>query len=315
MRRLRDAGFVVVGTTNLPEYGIQPVTEPRRFPPSRNPWDTERTPGGSSGGSAAAVAAGLVPVAHANDGGGSTRIPAACCGLVGLKPQRGRISLGARPRRPPAGAGRRAHADGRGDRAAAGRHGRLRGRRRDVGAAAGRAFANAVRREPGRLRVGVAVNPPLPDATVDPICLDAVAHTAALLDELGHEVVEIEPSWTNPALLPLFSIEFMSAIALSIGYSALIAGREPQREDMQALSWEIFQRTRTVSGLEVTGAPRPAAGAHAGDRRRARSLRRGAHARAGAAAAADRPARARPRGALDGGLRRRRAVHAVHRRG
>src|SRR3954452_6539606 len=79
-RRFKEAGFVIVGTTKLPEYGILPASEPRHLI-SRNPWDTERTPGGSSGGSAAAVAAGLVPIAHGNDGGGSTRIPAACCGL------------------------------------------------------------------------------------------------------------------------------------------------------------------------------------------------------------------------------------------
>src|SRR3954447_19930505 len=82
--RLKEAGFVIVGTTNLPEYGILPVSEPRQKS-TRNPWDPERTPGGSSGGSGAAVASGMVPIAHANDGGGSTRIPAACCGLVGLK--------------------------------------------------------------------------------------------------------------------------------------------------------------------------------------------------------------------------------------
>ena len=88
-RRFKDAGFVIVGTTTLPEYGILPVSEARLFGPTRNPWDLERTPGGSSGGAAAAVASGMVPVAHGNDGGGSIRIPAACCGLVGLKPARG----------------------------------------------------------------------------------------------------------------------------------------------------------------------------------------------------------------------------------
>jgi amidase len=167
-RRFKDAGFIVVGTTNLPEYGILPVSEPRHQQ-TRNPWDTERTPGGSSGGSGAAVASGMVPIGHANDGGGSTRIPAACCGLVGLKPQRGRISLA------PELGDHPLVTDGVLTRTVAETAELL-----DVlaGYEVGDAtwapdpdepFATAAKRDPGRLKIGVAVRPPLPDAEVDPV--------------------------------------------------------------------------------------------------------------------------------------------------
>src|SRR4051794_5033663 len=168
VQRLKAAGFVVVGTTTLPEWGILPVSQARRFGPTSNPWDVSRTPGGSSGGSAAAVASGMVPIAHGNDGGGSTRIPAACCGLVGLKPQRGRISLG------PELGDHPLVTDGVLTRTVAETAELL-----DVmgGYEVGDAtwapdpiepYAEAARRDPGRLRIGVAVSPPLPDAEVDP---------------------------------------------------------------------------------------------------------------------------------------------------
>src|SRR5579859_2757820 len=165
-RRLRDAGFIIVGTTTLPEYGILPTTEARLFGPTRNPWDLERTSGGSSGGAAAAVAAGILPVAHGNDGGGSIRIPAACCGLVGLKPTRGRISAA------PELGDSSLTIDGMLTRTVADTAALL-----DVlaGYELGDAtwapppsepFVLAAGREPGKLRIAVTVKPPVPEATV-----------------------------------------------------------------------------------------------------------------------------------------------------
>src|ERR687883_156848 len=168
VRRLRAAGFVIVGSTTLPEWGILPWTNTKRFGATRNPWDPARTSGGSSGGSATAVAAGMVPIAHANDGGGSTRIPAACCGLVGLKPQRNRISLS-----PEIGQSFLA-IDGVLTRTVADTAAAL-----DVlaGPEVGDAawappppepFAVAARREPGRLRIAVTTQPPI-DVPMDPV--------------------------------------------------------------------------------------------------------------------------------------------------
>src|SRR3954465_5861383 len=173
VRRFKEAGFIVVGTSNLPEYGILPSSEPRQKS-TRNPWDPDRTPGGSSGGSGAAVAAGMIPIGHANDGGGSTRIPAACCGLGGLKPQRGRISLG------PELGDQPLVQDGVLTRTVAETAELL-----DVlgGYEVGDAtwapepdgpFATSMRRDPGKLKVGLAVNPPLPDTPVHAGHLEAV---------------------------------------------------------------------------------------------------------------------------------------------
>jgi amidase len=191
VRKLRAAGAIVVGKTNTPELGILPVTEPDRFGPSRNPWDTGRTPGGSSGGSAAAVASGMVPLAHGNDGGGSIRIPASCCGLVGLKPTRGRVSWAPDWTEGAIGL----PTDGVLTRTVLDTavaldliHGYEPGDSFLVPPPSA-PFAEAVTRGPGKLRCGFTRESPN-GAPVDPECQQAVTDAAALLEELGHEVVE-----------------------------------------------------------------------------------------------------------------------------
>jgi amidase len=250
-RRLRDAGFVIVGTTCLPEWGIMAVTETRRFGPTRNPWDLERTPGGSSGGSAAAVAAGMVPIASANDGGGSTRIPAACCGLVGLKPQRGRISLA------PSAGEQFLVQDGVLTRTVAETALLL-----DVlaGPEPGDAswapppaepFAVTAARAPGRLRIGVTTSMPLVEAALDPVCARAARDAAELLANLGHEVEEVRPPWDAPGLLDRFAAVFGPAICTQIAVAGMLAGREPRAEDMEPLSWARWAHSKGIDAVEA----------------------------------------------------------------
>ncbi len=252
--RLKAAGFVLVGTTTLPEYGILPVSEAHIFGPTRNPWDLERTPGGSSGGAAAAVAAGLLPVAHGNDGGGSIRIPAACCGLVGLKPSRGRISLA-----PELGDGELV-CDGM-----LTRHVEDAAATLDVLAgyepgdatwapAPAEPFAASARREPLKLRIAATTKPPVADAVVDPVAARAVGEAASLLRSLGHEVEEVDPPWQEEYLRELFGAVFCDAIGLSIAYSGLVAGRDPSAEDMEPMSWAIFSMIRKMTSLEAGAA-------------------------------------------------------------
>src|SRR3954452_2213060 len=233
VRRLKEAGFVIVGTTNLPEYGILPTTEPRQRI-TRNPWDLERTPGGSSGGSAAAVAGGLVPLAHGNDGGGSLRIPAACCGLVGLKPSRGRVSRG-----PDLGESWLA-CDGVLTRTVADTALAL-----DVlsGYEVGDAnwaprpvepYGTAMRRDPGKLRVAVTTENIL-GVEPDPECVRVLRLAAEVLAALGHEVEEPAPALPGPELLSLFISAFGPAVALGISSGVLRAGREPGPEEIEPL--------------------------------------------------------------------------------
>jgi amidase len=253
--RLRAAGFVIVGKTALPEYGILPSTESRRHGPTRNPWDLSRTPGGSSGGAAAAVAAGMLPLAHGNDGGGSIRIPAACCGLVGLKPARGRISLA------PALGDSFLVADGVLTRTVAESAQLL-----DLlaGPELGDAtwapppaepFASSAAREPGRLRIGFTLTPPLTEIAVDPIAERAVRDAAALLQELGHEVEEIPTApWAIPGVFELFSAAFGPAVASTIVFASVVAGREPAAADMERLSWHLWERASQLGAAHYLAA-------------------------------------------------------------
>jgi amidase len=249
VRRLREAGFVIVGKTNLPEFGILPVTEPRRFGPTRNPWDTERTPGGSSGGAAAAVASGMVPLAHGSDGGGSIRIPAACCGLVGLKPSRGRVSRG------PEQGDDFLVQDGVLTHTVAETAALL-----DVlaGYEPGDAtwapppaepFAAAAGREPGRLRIGLTTTAAI-DAPLDPLCERATRDAAELLGSLGHEVEEIEAPWADQSLLEVFTLVFGTPISMGLFFGARVTGREPAEELVEPLSWTIWNGTRERSALD-----------------------------------------------------------------
>jgi amidase len=205
VRRMKDAGFVVLGKSNTPEFGSTCVTESVLNGACRNPWDTARTPGGSSGGAAAAVAAGALPLAHGSDGGGSIRIPASCCGLFGIKPSRGRVS--------PA-----PYVSGSLELS---QSGPLSVTVRDAAAfldvLAGyepgdahwapppqRPFLDEVDADPGRLRIAFTVDPPIPfpiDDAVAGVARDAAEALAAL----GHEIVEQTPPWVDDTLLSTFA--------------------------------------------------------------------------------------------------------------
>ncbi len=202
VQRWLDAGLVIFGKTNLPEFGAKAISEPTVWGPARNPWDLERTPGGSSGGSAAAVAAGIVPCAGANDGGGSTRIPAACCGLVGLKPGRGLT---------PMGPGTAEMMHGAAVQGVVSRTVRDTAAMLDVisgGEPFGpyspgmpeASFASCVQEEPGKLRIGVRV-PSAINPTPHAEAVAAVDAAVRVLTDLGHHVEVLPQAPFDDAVL------------------------------------------------------------------------------------------------------------------
>jgi amidase len=254
VRRLREAGCVLIGRTTMPEMGILPTTETRRYGPTRNPWDPQRTPGGSSGGSAAAVAAGIVPFAHGNDGGGSIRIPAACCGLVGLKPARGRVSPG-----PDQGLSFLT-VDGMLTRSVADTAAAL-----DVlaGYEPGDAiwapeppapFAELAERDPGRLRIALVLNPPLDSAEIDPVCERAARDAAQQLAGLGHHIEEVTAPWSGLDLLPDFTRAFGPQSAMGALAAARATGREVTEDSVEPLTWLMWEKARRQDTMSLLAA-------------------------------------------------------------
>ena len=245
--RLRRAGFVFVGKTNTPELGILPTTEPVAYGAARNPWDTSRSTGGSSGGSAAAVASGMVSIGHANDGGGSIRIPASCCGLVGLKATRGRVSMA------PIGD----FASGLATELVVSRS------VRDTAAllewcsaeappgepyfapAPKRPYPQEVGADPGRLRIGVMTRAPGGQAETHPDCVAAAEETARTLESLGHSVeLSHPPALDDPGYIDNFLVRWTAAVAAGLDFWSLRTGEPIGPDDVEPLTWALAEQGR-----------------------------------------------------------------------
>jgi amidase len=252
-QRFRAAGFVTIGKTNVPELGILPTTEPVAYGATRNPWDTERSTGGSSGGSAAAVASGMVPVAHANDGAGSIRIPASACGLVGLKPTRQRTSEGpltgdnlsgltaelvvSRSVRDTAAILEAVHGPAPGDPY--------------VAPPPARPYTDELDEDPPPLRIGLMTEQVIP-SDVDQVVVDAARRTGELLESLGHSVEDIEPaSFGNfDGAWDSFMTRWMAGQAAVAGQLAGLTGRELGPDDFEPVTWALIEGGRQNSAAD-----------------------------------------------------------------
>ncbi len=254
VRRFRDAGLVIAGRTNSPELGAVPTTEPEAWGPTRNPWNPDHSPGGSSGGAAAAVAAGLVPIAHASDGGGSIRIPASCCGLVGLKPSQGRITLGpfrdesnlgvelcvSRTVRDTAALLDAVHGPGIGDTV--------------IAPPPRRPYLEELGASPGRLRVGLLDHHPQ-GGTIHHECAAAARHAASLLESLGHHVEQAFPRpLADPDFGRRFAAMWSTNMAVGIARMSDQLGRELTADDVELVNWTQAQFARGVTGVDYAQA-------------------------------------------------------------
>ncbi len=249
--RLRAAGLIILGKTNTPEFGMVPACEPVLFGPTRNPWDTERSTSGSSGGSAAAVASGMVAAAHGNDLGGSIRYPASACGLFGLKPTRGRNPLG--PEYGDAVSGWAVeHALTRSVRDSAALLDATSGPALGdpyVLARPDRPFLREVGADPGRFRVGFTDRTPDGSAS-HPDCCDAVRDAAALCESLGHEVIEVDLPGLTPDVGVAIGTVFNAATSWILAYWIRRLGREPRADDLDPLTRAYWEMGRAVSAAD-----------------------------------------------------------------
>jgi amidase len=257
VRRFRAAGLIIVGRTNTPEFGLTPYTESATLGPARNPWNTERTPGGSSGGSGAAVASRMVPLASGGDGGGSLRIPASCCGLFAMKPSRGRVPSG-----PIYGElwGGFATEGGlsRSVRDSAALLDAIEGT--DLGApyaAPGHteSFRSQVDLEPGRLRIA-HTSSPFMGTSVHKECAEAVRKTAMLLSDLGHEILEAAP----PVSAEEWAMNFMTVVAaetrVDIEMAAAAAGVPISSADFEPATYALGLLGRSLKASDYARAKR-----------------------------------------------------------
>ncbi len=254
-KRYKRAGLVIHGRTASPEFGLTTTTESRRHGPTRNPWNLEYSTGGSSGGAAAVVAAGVIPAAHATDGGGSIRIPASCCGLFGLKPTRGRISSG-----PDVGEGWNGLAIGH----AVTRSVRDSAALLDIasGPAPGdpywaeppaRPFLEEVGVDPGRLRVALCLET-FNGAPCEPACAASAREAASLCESLGHQVEEAGPEIDRPAVLAATFDIISVQTALMLDVMGRAMDRTCSADDVERATWRMAEAGREIPGVRFQAA-------------------------------------------------------------
>jgi amidase len=254
--RFKNSGVVAVGRSNLPEFGASVSTESVRHGPTRNPWNTAHIAGGSSGGAAAAVASGMVPVAHANDGGGSIRAPASCCGVFGLKPSRGRQPSGPDQDEAILGLGCQLIVS-RSVRDSAAMLDATAGP--DVGArimlpAPAVSFLEASRRDPGRLRIAFSVTSPAGAPAVHPECSRAVLDAAKLCESLGHDVFESAPDVTHEESCAVFRDLAAPVMAMAVRMVCQMTGREVSLRTFEATSRAMLEHGSRMSAVDLVAA-------------------------------------------------------------